>query len=302
MIWLFLPIVAIALLPFVAEFLRQPMTAARQADAPGEIAHLPGGATHYKWTGREGDPVAVCIHGLSTPSYVFAATERSLASLGFRVLTYDLYGRGYSARARGPGDMGTCLSQLRALLAHLDINGPITLLGFSMGGQIATAFAADEDRVERLILVAPSGLADVEEASWYWTAPVIGDWVTRVFGGMALRRELVEHKSVATVIPDFEDRQAAETKMRGYLPALLASRRNILSRSALDHHEKIAFLQTPVLAIWGGNDPVIPKTAIGALAQINPEAQHVEIKRAGHNLLQTHPSEVAAALQGFLAD
>ncbi len=302
MIWLLVPIVAILLMPFAAQLLRQPMSAARQARAPGKIAHLPGGATHYKWTGREGDPVVVCIHGLSTPSYVFAATERSLASLGFRVLTYDLYGRGYSARLTGPGDIGAYVAQLSALLAHQDIDGPISLLGFSMGGQIAAAYAAESDRIERLILVAPSGLAGTLETGGIWTAPGIGDWMTLVFGGIALRRELVEHKSIATVIPDFEDRQAAETRMRGFLPALLSSRRRVLSQSALEDHERIAFLKTPVLAIWGSSDPVVPKSAMGALAQINPEAQHVEIKRAGHNLLQTHPSEVAAALQGFLAD
>ena len=69
--------------------------------APGAVAQLPNGATHYRWSGPEDGPVAVCIHGISTPSFVFAATEQSLAAQGFRVLTYDLYGRGQSARPGG---------------------------------------------------------------------------------------------------------------------------------------------------------------------------------------------------------
>ena len=105
-------------LPFVAEALRRPMSAEQQALAPGELAHLPQGTTHYRWAGREGDPVVVCIHGLSTPSYIFAATARSLASLGYRVLTYDLYGRGYSARVAGAQGRDFFLGQLRALLRH----------------------------------------------------------------------------------------------------------------------------------------------------------------------------------------
>ena len=292
------------LLPFAAEYRRLPMSAGRQAKAPGEIAHLPQGPTHYRWCGRDGDPVVVCIHGLATPSYIFAATERSLVSLGFRVLSYDLYGRGFSARVGGAQDRAFFLKQFRALLVHQDVTGPITLLGFSMGCQIAAAFAAEEEQVERLIVAAPSGLADTEpsEREWFWTAPVIGDWVTRVFGGIALRRELVEHKSIATVIPDFEDRQAAETRMRGYLPALLSSRRHLLSHSALDDHRRIARVKTPVLAIWGREDPVIPRAAMGALAQVNPDARHVEIKGASHTLLQTHPNDVATALAEFLSD
>ena len=55
-----------------------------------------------------------------------------------------------------------------------------------------------------------------------------------------------------------------------------------------------------MLAIWGTADPVIPRRAMSELARLNPTAEHVEIREAGHNLLQTHPTEVAAALQGFL--
>lgn len=295
-------VAVLLLLPAVAERSRHAMSAARQSKAPGQIANLPQGATHYRWSGREGDPIAVCIHGLSTPSFVFAATERSLVTLGFRVLSYDLFGRGYSARVPGRQNATFFRTQLQDLLAHQGITGPITLLGFSMGGQIATDFAARDDRVERLILVAPSGLVEMPARHWVWTVPILGDWVTRVFGGMALRRELVEHKSQATVIPDFEDRQAAETQMRGYLPAVLSSRRNMLSRLALDEHRWVADDGTPVLAIWGTADPVIPRRAMGELSRINPVVEHVELREAGHNLLQTHPSEVAAALQGFLQE
>lgn len=289
-------------LPFVAEWMRRPMSAARQSQAPGQMARLPQGATHFTWHGDAGQPVAVCVHGLSTPSFVFAATVRSLTALGFQVLTYDLYGRGFSDRVRGKQDLRFHLAQLKALLAHEAVEGPITLIGFSMGGQIATGFAARDDRVERLILVAPSGLADTAGVApeWVWTAPVIGDWMMRVLGGIWLRRELVEHKSVATVIPDFEDRQAAETRVRGYLPALLSSRRHLLDAPEVEDHRQVARRAQPVLAIWGSIDPVIPRRAISGLALLNPDARHVEIKGAGHNLLQTHPSEVAEAFKDFL--
>lgn len=275
------------------------MDAARRAGAPGQIAELPRGATHYRWAGPEDGPVAVLVHGLSTPAYVFAATERSLAGLGYRVLSYDLYGRGYSARARGRQDRAFFLDQLRALLKHQEVAGPLTVLGFSMGGQIAAAFAAAEQDVEALVLVAPAGL--VPGTGSVWTMPLVGDWLTRVAGGWALRRELVEHRTTATVIPDFEDRQAAETKMRGYLPALLSSRRHMLSRGADRDLRMVAMAEVPVLAIWGTDDPVIPRRALGRLAELCPDAHHVEIRGAGHTLLQTHPTEVGAALRDFLA-
>ncbi len=298
-------LLAVAMAPVVAELLRRPTSARRMASAPGEIAHLPQGPTHYRWSGPEDGPVIVCIHGLSTPSYIFAATERSLASLGFHVLTYDLYGRGYSARARGRQNAAFFTAQLRNLLKHQEINGPISLLGFSMGGQIAATFAAkDNFEIDAMILVAPAGLGhgDATGRSALWTAPVIGDWMTRIAGGIALRRELVEHRSIATVMPDLEDRQADETRLRGFLPALLSSRRHLLGRSALADLKRIALVETPLLAIWGTEDPVIPLSAMGHLARANPDAHHVQIRGAGHNLLQTHPKEVAQALADFLKD
>ena len=130
--------------------------------------------------------------------------------------------------------------------------------------------------------------------------PVIGDWATRVLGGIALRRELVEHRTSATVIPDLEDRQARETRRRGYLPAILSSRRNMLSEIRDVEHATIALLDIPVLAIWGTDDPVIPLKSMGRLAEFNPDAHHKQVAGAGHLVLQTHPAQVADALRGFL--
>ena len=296
-------VLLVAAAPFAAEAFRTPVTRKLQSRAPGTMAMLSQGATHYRRTGKAKAPVVVCIHGLSTPSYVLAATERSLTGLGFNVLTYDLYGRGLSDRVAGPQDAAFFLTQLRDLLRDQNVTDPVVVLGFSMGGQIATIFAAaDPARVKSLILVAPAGLAHSQAASArrIWRAPWIGGWMMRVFGGWSLRRELVEHRTTPTVIPDLEDRQAAETRTRGYLPALLSSRRHLLSHRAEREHRQIAENQTPVLAIWGAEDPVIPLTAMGELARINPRARHEQVPGAGHNLLQTHPAQVAEAIRKFL--
>lgn len=79
-------------------------------------------------------PVAVCVHGLTTPSFVWHGLARGLATFGYRVLIYDLYGRGYSDRAPGHQDQAYFLQQLNDLLEDQQIKGDITLLGYSMGG------------------------------------------------------------------------------------------------------------------------------------------------------------------------
>ena len=290
--------------PLAFEVLRHPMTGEVQAKAPGDFAQLSMGRTHFRWSGKESDPVAVCIHGLTTPSYVFAGTELTLAALGFRVLTYDLYGRGYSDRAPGKQSLDFFLRQLRELLDSQSIERPITVVGYSMGGAIATAFAAEEGTgIQSLILMAPSGLLPTYDMplSRLWTIPVLGDWLTLVAGGWALRRELAVQIEDPTIVPDLLDRQAAETRMRGYLPAILSSRRNTLPKTLTDDHAAIRDYGTPVLAIWGEDDPVIPIRAMAQLSELNPKAHHFEIKGAGHAFPQTHPAKVTEALRTFLA-
>lgn len=297
-----LALIALVALPFLAEALRRPV---RKDTAPGQFANLPMGDTHYRWSGPENGPVAVCIHGLSTPSYVFAATERSLNGLGYRVLTYDLYGRGHSARPAGRQTSAFFIRQLTMLLEDQAVRGPVLLVGYSMGGAIAAAYAAaDPKRVSYLVLIAPAGLVPVYDdlKGRLWTLPGIGDWATRVFGGVALRRELVEHRTNGTVIPDLEDRQAAETRIRGYLPALLSSRRHMLREPRDADHRAIGRAGLPVLAIWGSDDPIIPLSAMSRLAELNPDAHHAQVSGAGHVLLQTHPAKIGSALKRFLDD
>ena len=300
MIWIPILLAILVIIPFLAELARRP---ANRSKAPGDFAALPQGRTHYRWSGPEDGPVAVCIHGLSTPSYIFAATEHSLTSMGFRVLTYDLYGRGYSANPTAPQNASFFTSQLKALLLDQGVEGDVTLVGYSMGAAIAAAAAAERPgRFNALVLIAPAGLAPVYEGwkSQFWTLPFIGDLATRLLGGFALRRELVEHRSSATVVPDLEDRQAAETYKRGFLPAVLSSRRHLLAAPRIDDHKSLAEAGIPLLAIWGTEDPVIPLNHLGVLAELNPDAQHAQIPGAGHLLLQTHPGIVADAMKKFL--
>ena len=294
---------ALVAAPFIAEALRRPMSRRLQDRAPGLMADLPSGRTHYRWTGPKTGPLIVCIHGLSSPHYIFAATARALAALGFRVLVYDLYGRGYSDAPRGKQDTDFFLRQLRELLEHLGHEGPLSVLGYSMGGSLATAFAAEEGkRVNHLVLMAPAGLQPVYQSgrARLWSLPLIGDWLMPVCGAHALIKELKNDRKQATVIPDLYEKLSRETQRRGYMPALLSSQRNVLSKVFDEDHKTIADYGTPVLGIWGREDDVISLSALGRLAELNPNAEHVELADATHIFPQTHPSAVAEALKRFL--
>lgn len=306
MIWGLLILLVIGFaVPFVLERRRPEMDAAARDLAPGKFAELSDGLTHCRWHGPDDGPVLVCIHGLTTPSYVWDALVPPLAEAGFRVLRYDLYGRGYSDRPRGAQTRAFFIRQLRDLLQHEGIQRGISLLGYSMGGSIATVFAAAEpERIERVILLAPAGMihAPGRLAKVARKLPVLGDWLMLALGGAQLRRGAMAQSGPPDVIADLANRQAIETGLRGYLPAVLSSSRNILAETLEEEHRALAALRVPVAAIWGQDDTVIPISALGRLAEWNRSARQATIPGAGHGLAYTHSVEVIDALGQVLED
>ena len=93
---LFLIVMTILAAPFIIEWRRIPMDAQARADAPGEFASLSNGITHFQFHGPVDGPLVVCVHGLTTPSFVYEGLAKRLVERGHRVLVYDHYGRGYS--------------------------------------------------------------------------------------------------------------------------------------------------------------------------------------------------------------
>ncbi len=288
--------------PWVRDRRRQPIGASARHKAPGRFVTLSRGVTHYQWHGRVNGPVLVMVHGLVTPSWVFSGLYRSLSTMGFRILTYDLYGRGYSDRPSGEQDRDFFVGQLEELLAALGLadDQELTLFGYSMGGAIATCYtAAHPARVDRLILLASTGLDYTPHPllKFAGIAGRLGDWLWLAFGGWLLRRGARADASGPTAIPDLPERITAEVETRGYLQAILSSERHMLTEELEAEHRALSQEYVAVLSIWGAEDDVIPASSIGSLAEWNRHAWKLEISGAGHAIIHTHPQEVIAAIR-----
>lgn len=305
--WFFLAGLVVALIaaPLIAERRRTPMDKEMRKAAPGNFTALPSGLTHYQWRGPIGGPVAVCVHGLTTPSYVWDALVVGLNRMGYRVLAYDLYGRGYSDRVAGPQDAEFFNRQLEELLQDQGIDGGIMLIGYSMGGAIATSYGAKHpDMLERLVLLAPAGLGikPSKLQSFIGNTPIIGDWIMQVLGGLVLRKALIAESTTPSEVPDIYAMQKADTHVQGFLPAILSSQRNLLARDLSEEHKILANAHIPIAAIWGENDTVIPLSGLGNLSGINRLAYQTMIPNAPHSLTYTHPDKVIIAIQEFLRE
>lgn len=240
----------------------------------------------------------VCIHGLTTASYVWGRLLPALTQMGYRVLAYDHYGRGHSDAPWGLQDTEFFCSHLSDLLDHLGITTPVTLLGYSMGGAIATCFAAKHpDRTDEMILIAPAGMAlDLgASARILPRLPLLGDWLFHMGFPKSYRKGIEDTRTADGAIDEIIALQLAEPGRRGFVPAVLSSLRGVLSAPLAAQHRALRGLR--VTAIWGAQDRVIPLTSRDLLRDWNPNARHVTIPNAKHELTFSHPDEVAQAIR-----
>ncbi|KAF2086187.1 alpha/beta-hydrolase [Saccharata proteae CBS 121410] len=127
----------------------------------------------HEW-GPEGGQKVLMVHGISTPLVAFAPIARLLVARGYRVMLFDLFGRGYSD---GPSDLphDSRLYTTQILLAlqssPLSWMGSKTntfhLLGYSFGGGISADFASYFPHlVSSLVLIAPGGIVRDTHVTW----------------------------------------------------------------------------------------------------------------------------------------
>ncbi|EAQ03734.1 putative alpha/beta hydrolase [Pseudooceanicola batsensis HTCC2597] len=295
-----LALAAVVLLPFWVEHRRPKMDDQARVEAPGHFAELSQGITHYRWYGGETGPVVVCVHGLTTPSFVWDPLARRLALIGFRVLVYDLFGRGYSDRPAGEQEDAFFVRQLEDLLADQRLTDDITLFGYSMGGAIAAAFAARHpERLRQLVLIAPAGFGGFPTGfvRTIRDHSPVGDW-------LALTLFPRRHRQAATALArtnplqaEAAHGQAAQLDWKGFIPAVLSSLRHMLRDDLEREHRKLAREDLHILAIWATEDDVIPLSGMGRLTQWNRAAVQTQVAGANHWLPLTHPDEIVDAFK-----
>ncbi|SDH40739.1 alpha/beta fold hydrolase [Alloyangia pacifica] len=291
----------LAALPGIGELRRRKLDSTRRAEAPGRFARLSQGETHYCLTGPEDGELVVCIHGLTAPSVVFKALARHLAAQGKRVLIYDLYGRGYSDRPRALQTPGFFTRQLHELLSALELRGPVTLLGYSLGATVAVQFAAEmPERVSRLVLLAPAGIESELSPIVDWTAQHrgVGDWLFHMVFPKAHRQNVIESSDARSEVPEVDRIHLAELERRGYVRSVLSSLRGCLQEPQEAQHRRVAGLGIPVLAIWGGQDRMVRSDGMEQLQSWNPSVELRLIEDAWHGVPHTHASEVARIICG----
>jgi pimeloyl-ACP methyl ester carboxylesterase len=308
-IWYLVSLAAVALIylaarPFIVERGRRPIGLEERHGSRGQFIQLSQGVTHCRWAGPARGPVAVVVHGLASPMVSMESVADGLGDLGYRVLLYDLYGRGLSDAPKGPQNRAFFLRQLADLCAYHGLTEDVTIAGYSMGGSIATAFAVEYPHsVKRVILFASAGIVTKESrfACFCRRVPLLGDWAHAAFVHNRILKTIPEKGETKEIDRVFQI-QRRELRRRGYLPAILSSRRGMLSEDQEQDHRKLGRQGFPVVAIWGGKDPIIPLQAVGLLGLWNRTARQEVVDDADHALPYTHGAQMVEALRSALRD
>jgi len=252
----------------------------------GTYLKLSGGSTHYEITGPAEGKVVVFVHGFSVPMFCWDLQAKALAGAGFRVLRYDLYGRGYSDRPKARYDAALFVTQLRDLLDALKIAEPVSLVGLSLGGPVVAHFVvANPARVERLVLLAPVVHSVVNDVKFTpLRMPVVGNFLMRVIAvntiterGSALLKGIdASGKHVAM----FE----AQTEYSGYSYALRSLIRGDLFSDQIETYKKAVGKAKGTLLVWGTADTDISAEMIARLRDAAPGIEYRRLEGIGHDL------------------
>lgn len=236
----------------------------------------------------------VFVHGFPLSRGVWQKQIEALRS-SYRVIVPDLRGFGDSESQPGPTTMAQCAADLRALLQQLT-TGPVVLIGHSMGGYVALAFARQFPEMLRgLVLVGTKAGPDTVEAAAGRRAvaeKVKAEGVQVVVEAMAPKM-LAAGNQDARMVAQVRSFMAT-SKPAGVIGALLGM------AERPDATALLAQIAVPTLVITGADDTLIPPAESERLAQAIRGAQLKVIPQAGHLVAFEQPGEFNHVLKEWL--
>lgn len=242
-------------------------------------------------TVRGSGPTLFLCHGFTTTG-AFWREQIDAFSKTHRLVIIDLPGHGSSPRpAHRDYTMEAFVSDLERVFDMLRITEAV-LIGLSMGGTIAQAFALKNPHLLRaLVLVGatPHGLGP----------DVRVDNVIKAIDELGVEQasQAVIERSFGSVAPraliDFARQEVTQT------PAFVA-RQAIASLNAADSRAQLARLQLPALVICGEEDRITPPAESRALAQGLPHAELMLIAQAAHFPMLEQPAAFNDGLRQFI--
>ena len=276
---------------------------AARKSAGGSFIQLPNGNTHYELAGNESGEIVVLVHGFSVPYFIYDPTFEFLTRSGFRVLRYDLFGRGFSDRPNVDYNIDLFVNQLADLLDALRFSLPVNLIGLSMGGPITSAFTIRHpERVNKLVLIDPAGAKSITLTPMLKVAktPFVAEAVLGLVGSGALVKSIAKDFFDPKLVEHFQVQYVVQMQYKGFQRAILSTIRNGMLASFIHVYEALGKISTPILLFWGRDDKTVPFEHSQDLCAALPTAKLQVIENCGHIPHYEKPEVVNPILLDFL--
>jgi pimeloyl-ACP methyl ester carboxylesterase len=268
---------------------------------PGSFIELPQGVVHYDSRGNEHAQPIFLVHGFSAPYYVWDKTIDALSRAGFRVIRFDLFGRGYSDRPDIPNDIGLFTSQLSSMIAALKIDKQVDLVGLSLGGPIVARFA-NENRglVRRLCLIDPVVSKVTSGQTFPLGLPLAGEYfMSVVMAPFFLPEMQTIDLYEPEYFPEWKTLYREQIKYLGFERSILSTIRHLSEIDAIAEYSAIEQKRILTLLLWGEYDREVSKAEIESARKVMPSVRYHEIERAGHVSQYERPDLVNPILIDF---
>ncbi len=258
-----------------------------------------------------GQKTLLFIHGLGSN---LKAWWKNLDTLGqhFRCIALDLPGYGLSSKSdEYPYGMAFFASTIRELMDSLHLQN-VVLVGHSMGGQIAlTEVLQGNDRVKKMILLAPAGIETFSDQEKMWLRAVYTPEMLMNTSEAQIRKnfELNFVKFPADAEFMYQDRLRLRqtSEYAAYCRMIPRCVNGMLEEPVF---ERLGDLRLPVLIIFGENDALIPNRIlhpslttqqVAQLAQERiPDSELVLLPNCGHFVQWEGAAGVNEAIKRFL--
>jgi pimeloyl-ACP methyl ester carboxylesterase len=265
----------------------------------GTYIRLSDGITHYKLEGPEDAKVVVLVHGGTIPIWTWDSQFRALRDAGFRVLSYDTFGRGYSDRPDITYDQALYRKQLFELVEKLGLSEPFDLVGLSVGGGTAINFTAKyPQRVDKLILIAP--LINNFKTPSFFGIPVVGEFLARLFGIRVIANRFASLVENNPESEKYTRLYLEQTTFEGFQRSILSMLRNDAVGDYSTAYQVVGRQKRDVLLIWGTEDTEITKQMIGEIRSLMPRLTFQPVTGVGHGIVFQRPQTVNKLILDFL--
>lgn len=244
---------------------------------------------------RDG-PAVVLVHGFPFDRRMWRFQASSLANAGLRVIIPDLAGFGQSEVPSPPTVEGHA-QDIAQLLDRLHVE-KATVVGFSMGGYVALAFAdLFANRLTGLVLIDTRAEGDTPEAKGRRDA-IIVEVLGHGVRGLAVRQIETQFTPATRQTKRLLVEEVRDMMFQQPKEAVTAALQAMRDRP--DRRDVLRNLQVPCLVLVGEQDTVTPPAAAQVMADLS-RAELVAIPGAAHLSPMEQPQAVNKALIDWFA-